>query len=107
MSLTLTEYIDDRRAALHAEYPGEPVPAEQVDLWRLEWARQVREAANARQVLPMRVMRSYVRVFGREAVRDLRGAANADEMAVQAWALAPSMCDPHNDPSSMLEGGAA
>ena len=21
--------------------------------------------------------------------------------------LAPSMCDPHNDPSSMLEGGAA
>lgn len=71
---TLHEYLRARRAAC-----GERVPREQVTLWRMQWATDVRNAANRREALDLRVARSYLRVFGGDAVRDLRGAANAEE----------------------------
>jgi len=80
---TMTEFFAARRAAVRAESPDEPIGLDTLLMWRDEWAREVRDAANSRRVVDIRTARSYIRVFGRDALRDLRGASNIDELCVE------------------------
>ena len=83
---TLTEYLRDRVAYIRSEYPGEPIPREMFRQWREDWTREVRDGALQGRTLDLRVARSYLRVWGREAMRDLRYLDNASEIARQPWA---------------------
>lgn len=86
MEATLTEYLRSNVERIHADYPGEPIPREMLREWREMWAREIRASAVQGSALPLSVARSYLRVWGLEAMRDLRYLDNAAEIARQPWA---------------------